>query len=226
MQFIKLVIAAIGVSTALVAAEQTLDVSLKVRANLGSEDKDGVRSGLGLGINIAKPLLGGRLAGEFGYTYYGGNQFRAAIPSNSLGVTEANSVLSNKNELNGLYFRAGYGMDITKELAWHAGVTLSNFKAKHESIATFQNGSPAVQQGGWAIATEKSAISVSPFAGLTYQVSDTGAVEFNVTALNYKQAVVTPAFDAAAANGSKVKPVADSRSVSALKFEIGYTFRF
>ncbi|GEM_PF-3764266 len=199
------------------AADQDSALSFKLRAQAGLETVDGVRNGFGAGLNYAFKIGGGSINTELGYQYFSGKQFRQPIPTNTLGLTEENSVDSRKDSLAGLSFRLSYSMPINKAWSWQAGAAISNLKNHHESIALFAT----TPVSNWDTTTDKSNMTFSPFAGVRYDMNEIGAIEINVIVASYKTTTITPVLGT-----TTVTPAIGEKSVSKPKIEFGYVFKF
>ena len=208
-------------------AEDTTGFSFKIRAQGGTETNYGVRNGFGAGLNYGFKAGPGILNAEFSYQYYSGKQYRQPIdPSNPFHLTDATAVDSHKSPVNGLGIRASYEMPISGSWKWHLGAAFMQMKSKDEAVGTFGTNTTTLNYGSWAFTPEKSALAVSPFAGVIYNLGDMGAIVINLIGTSYKQVTVTPIYNASAAGNQRVTPAVGDKSVNNIKLEVGYAFKF
>ena len=233
MKKVVLALSALLVAGHLCAEDKGLNYGLKMRVQTGFQTVDGVRNGFGFGGYVALPVGPGEITAELGYQYYAGRQYRESIGANPFGLHgddtddtpagTANAFDSRKNSIDGLSARVSYGQLFSENWGWHLGAAVAKLKSHHESLAGFgQNSS----YGGWDCAVEKSAISVSPFVGVTFKTEDKGFLELNVLLASYKQATVEPSYNAGATGFNRVTRVVGDKNVNKPKFEICYGFRF
>lgn len=216
----------IGLGTALVAQEAAgSDYFFKIRAQAGLQSKDGLMNGMGIGAGYAFPLGPGKLSLELGYTYLPGKIFRGDIPTNSLGADQMNSVYTKKYQVDMLGIRGAYVGSINSDWSWNAGIGLYNAKARMETVATFWPGTGDID-GAWTTTREKSGITFIPFAGVTWRLSESGSLDFAITAYNFKLPDVNPAFHPTGGDYARVLPVWGDKSYSDVKLEIAYVFHF
>ncbi len=215
--------------TCLGARAESPDFSMKFRGYMGTEIKDGVRNGLGVGFNVGLPVFStGKVDVELGYQYFTGKATRQAIPANTFGSTTDNSVNYQKLNVGGFALRGMYSQPFLLEgLRWQAGVSVQRLKSTMDAVGDMRNATNA-RVGGWTTSPEKSAVTVSPIAGVSYAFNEAGALELNLIMASYKQVTLTPAFAATAQNplDTTANPVLGSKNVNALKVELGYVFRF
>jgi hypothetical protein len=207
-------------------AEDASGLSLKIRAQAGTETTEGVRNGFGVGLNYGFKMGPGSLNAELSYQYYAGKQFRQAIGTNPFGLTETNAVDSRKSSVNGLGIRASYSMKFAGDWGWQIGAAFMQMKSREEAIGTFGSNTTTNNYGSWAMAPEKSGMTASPFVGLTYNLGEIGAIEFNLIAASYKQVTVSPTYNAGATGNVRVTPTIGDSSVNKLKLEVAYAFKF
>lgn len=216
-RLLPLLLASLGGT--LSAQEADLAFNMKLRAVAGTQTKEGQLNGFGITFGATKKALGGQLNFEFGYTYLPGTLLRADLSGNSVGVTNANSVISKKHTLDTLGVRAAYGQELNDTWSWHAGVAVNRNKARMETIGDLEGTSGYL--GGWTTNREESGVSLQPYAGVAMKMSDSGSLELNLAAYNYKLADVTPAYKA-----GSVSPAWGNKSISDVKLEFAYVFHF
>ncbi len=208
-------------------AEDTSPLSFKIRAQGGTETTQGVRNGFGAGLNYGFKVGPGTLNAEFSYQYYAGKQYRQPIGTNPFSLTDTTAVDSHKSTVTGLGIRASYQMKLSGDWNWHLGAAFMQMKSKDEAVGTFGTNTTTLNYGSWAINPDKSALAVSPFAGVTYNLGDMGAIEFNLIGASYKQITVTPIYNASATVlNQRVTPAIGDKSVNNIKLEVGYAFKF
>ena len=194
--------------------------SFKFRAQAGTQDKVGVRNGLGFGVNYDFKVGPGALGVELGYQYWSGDQFKDVVPANAFGATDMNSVNSKKASVQGIMARAMYRWALPDtDWAFQGGVAFGNLRSNIESVANYTDG--VNQHGSWAISTSHSDFSANPFLGATYSLSPSGSLEMNVLYANYKQTDVD-----SVAGATAFTPSVISKSEGSLKLEVAYVFHF
>jgi hypothetical protein len=206
------------------AGAADLDYSMKLRGIVGTESKEGVRNGIGLGLNVGIPLAkGSKVDVEVGYRYLTGDGRDVAFPANALGSTLNNSTNFQKTNVQGFVLRGAYSQSFMMDnLSWHAGLSVNFLKSRMDAISDFRStATPATSSGAWAINPEKNATTVSPFVGLAYDFSQSGGMEVNLIMDSYKQVTVDPNFTT-----TPITPSFGSKNINTLKVEVGYTFRF
>ena len=219
-------------------AEDASGLSLKIRAQAGTETTKGVRNGFGVGLNYGFKVGPGSLNAELSYQYYAGKQFREPLAANTFGTislvdvvtsptTQQPGVDSHKNTVNGLGIRASYSMKFAGDWGWQIGAAFMQMKSRDEAIGTFgKDTTTANNYGSWAISPEKSGLTASPFVGLTYNLGEIGAIEFNLVAASYKQVTVTPVYNSGNTGNQRVSPAIGDTNVNKLKLEVAYAFKF
>ena len=222
------------------AGATDLDYSLKLRGIAGTATKEGVRNGLGVGFNVGIGIAkGSKVDVEFGYRYLTGDGRNVGFPTNTLGSTPADqtqplsaqpgaSTNFQKTNVQGFVLRGVYSQEFMPKLSWRAGLSANFLKSRMDAIGDFRAAVPAQQAAGsWAFNPQKNGVTFSPIVGLGYDLSESGAFEFNLIMDSYKQVTVDPAFNAAALPANtRVTPSVGSKNINTLKIEVGYTFRF
>ncbi len=213
-----LVVSAFLLAGALSAADDASPLSLKLRFQGGFETTEGMRNGFGVGVNYAYKIGPGALNAELGYQYFSGKQYRQPIGTNPFGLTDATAVDSRKNSTDGIALRLGWSQEIVKDFGFQVGVSIAKLKNHNESIGTF--GSTG-QYGSWELATYKSWMTASPYAGVKWDLNEIGALELNVIFACNKVTTVDPVYGTTT-TGYQI----GEKSVNKPKIEIGYTFKF
>lgn len=219
-------------SAGLMAQTQDTGISTAFKLRAGyqvASSKDGLASHLmGFGLEAGFGMGSGRLTAELGYMIKPGNEFRSDLGSIKLdtGATlnASNSVESRKNKVDGLTLRLGYEGSLNSDWSWRAGIQLGGSKFTHQVIGQSAGTKPSgnYTEAYYGVPT-KNALAPSPFAGMTYNLSPSSAVEFGVllqsfTALDYQHvAGSTPA-------NSKDQVVERGRVLPHI--EAAYVFRF
>jgi len=211
------------------ARAEDLSFGIKFRGIKGTSAKDGVNNGLGFGLNVDIPfplVKDSSLSAELGYRYLTGDGYRVPVSDPAHVYNNVNSLNWQKTNVQGFSARVAFSMPIPaiEDLRWQAGLNLADLKSRMDAVGDFRTGDgtdEAAQTGSWAMSPEKAGICISPFAGVVYNFNTAGGLELNLILESYKQVTLTPAMSATA-----VTPVLGSKSVSTLKIEVGYIFRF
>lgn len=229
--------------TCLGARAETPDFSMKFRGYMGTQLKDGVRNGLGIGFNVGLPVFStGKVDVELGYQYFTGKPAIQPIPDNVFGsIVDPSgsnwaSVNYQKSNVSGFALRGMYSQPFLLEgLRWQAGLSVQRLKSTMDAVGDMrtdrlnaQGRHVSVRVGGWTTSPEKSAVTVSPVAGLSYSFNEAGALELNLIMASYKQVTLTPVFATAdqAPLDTSATYTLGSKNVNTLKVELGYVFRF
>ncbi len=214
--------------TCLGARAETPDFSMKFRGYMGTQLKDGVRNGLGIGFNVGLPVFStGKVDVELGYQYFTGKPTLQAIPDNAYGSTTDNSTNYQKLNVGGFALRGMYSQPFLLEgLRWQAGLSVQRLTSRMDAVGDMRSGSTRI--GGWTTSPEKAAVTVSPIAGLSYSFNEAGALELNLIMASYKQVTLTPTFADTPQTPVDYTAtyVLGSKNVNTLKVELGYVFRF
>jgi hypothetical protein len=221
---------AILVASALLAAghlcaeDKGMGYGLKLRAQGGFQNVDGLENGFGFGVFTTLPVGPGAFGVELGYQTWNGKQYREPIAaSNPFGLTDATAVDSRKNYADGIAGRLFFEAPISGAWGWQAGLSIAKLKSHHESITTFGT---TGQYGSWAMSFDKSNMTVSPYAGVRYDLGEKGFFELNVLVSSLKVPTVEPLYDSAATGYARVTPVMGDKTITKPKIEFSYAFRF
>lgn len=223
--------------TCLGAQAESPDFAMKFRGYMGTKAEAGVQNGLGIGLDAGFPVFAtGKVDVELGYQYFTGKARSEAIPANAYGSVldpsdSSYGTSANYQKLNvgGFAVRGMYSQPFLMEgLRWQAGLSVQRLKSRMDAVGDIREGTGGSRIGGWALSPEKTAITVSPIAGVSYAFNEAGALELNLIYASYKQVTLTPAFAAAPQTpaDTTVTPVLGSKNVNTLKVEFGYVFRF
>lgn len=186
---------------ALRAEEPGVTVAFKLRGALQLTSlQDGLGSKvLGMGLEGTFPCGKGQFSCEVGYQFKTGSEYNADLGKMDLAssgtvINQDFSVNSQKNKLEGLLLRLGYGAPLSPAWAWKAGLQFGGAKFTNQAIGFITDGS--IDAGGnlnnasyldtYASANSKATIAVSPFASVVYHVDATSSFEVGVLLLNYK----------------------------------------
>lgn len=182
--------------TSLRAEDTGLSTAFKVRGALQlSSPKDGLTNRtLGFGLEAGLPAHGGKWIAELGFSYKGGYIYRQdpALIGRGNGVTLADAggninVETRKNKLEGITLRVGFEAPVNETLSWRAGLQLGGSKFTHQvigqSVGT-ANGT-AFKTPYYSVSSENSLVP-SPYAGITWALDKTSAVEVGVLLHSFK----------------------------------------
>ena len=192
--------------------------SLKGRFMAGLANVDGVENGLNGGVNYAMPVGLGLLNVELDYEQLFGSNYSAPLQPNTLGLTGANSVDQRKHMVSGGVLRLGYERPFSDDWSWQAGMAFNLFKVEIQSHDQFGYYGAA---GYWDQTIAQRRSSLSPYAGLRWDVNAASAFEFNLMMVSYKEALIFPIYGAYAVSSGY-----GTRSVFTPKIELGYVFKF
>jgi hypothetical protein len=192
-----LVLAAMTLGT-LQAQETGFYKDLKLRMGYGLQTKDNLRaSSLGFGLAIGYATPSAKWVAELGYYYKTGDQYitgpMGTLPEGLTGLDPDRFGDSRRNSLDGLALRLSYQRKLSAEWDWQAGVMLGGTRFKHEYVGQAQSlgwasgaGDPGSWLDTWNGTPTKGGISISPFAGVTWQMGAVSSLEFNIMLLSYK----------------------------------------
>jgi len=226
--------------TCLGARAESLDYAMKFRGYMGTKSEAGVQNGLGVGFNVGIPMFAtGKVDVELGYQYFTGKARSEAIPANIYGChvdpngatdgSDGTSTNYQKLNVGGFALRGLYSQPFLMEgLRWQAGLSVQRMKSRMDAVGDMRLDGSGGRLGGWTYSPEKTAVTVSPIAGLAYSFNEAGALELNLIYASYKQVTLTPSFAATVQSpaDTTVKPVLGDKTVNTLKVEFGYVFRF
>ena len=192
--------------------------SMKFRALAGLGNVDGIENGLAAGVNYAIPVGPGCFNMELSYDYFFGSNYNVAIPPNTIGLTATNSADVRKHTLMGGALRLGYQQSFTDDWTWQLGVSMDYLTSHSAAHALFGYYGGA---GYWDQNIDKVRLSLSPYAGVRWELNQYSALEFGLLALTYKEENIFPVYGAAS-----VTSATSSRNVVAPKLEFAYVLKF
>lgn len=168
---------------------------LKVRLAYAPTSKDQLRQAShGVGLHLGWATGIGRVGLELGYSYRTGDSYyvapAAAAPAGKQAVDPSKSGDSRRNQLDGMHVRLGLQRELTRDLAYQAGLQIGGTRFKHEYRGDMQSvnwsgDNPDSWRDFYSGTPVEGGMKVSPFAGVTYRVSDRSSVEFNLVLSNY-----------------------------------------
>jgi opacity protein-like surface antigen len=205
------------------------DFFFKMRGEAGATATSGYRNSYGFGAGANLDMGGGNSLGlELSYNFNPGTIYRCDLPANTLGITQDNSVLTQKHSAEMLGARASYSMPIDESWSWHAGLGLYHSKATMETVGDFEGGIvTSGPDGAWTTTAQKSSLMIEPFVGLDLKLTESGSVAFELAYQSFKTPDVAPSYGAATLpDYQRVTPVWGTKTVSTPKLVITYVFHF
>ena len=192
--------------------------SLKLRGLAGLANVDGLENGVAVGLNYAIPVGPGCFNAEVSYDYFFGSNYDVPIPPNTIGLTGYNSRDTRKHTLMGGALRLGYQQGFAEDWTWQLGVSMNYLTSHSAAHALFGYYGGA---GYWDQNIDKTRLSLSPFAGVRWEMNQYSAFELGLLVLTYKEENIFPLYGA-----TSVTSAASTRSVSTPKLEFAYVFKF
>ena len=192
--------------------------SLKFRLQAGFGNVDGVENALGAGVNYAIPAGEGCFNVELNYQQYFGSNYNVPIPPNTLGLSSVNAVDTRKHSVTGGALRLGYQRGFADDWTWQLGASVNYFTVHNTAHALFGLYGGA---GYWDQTIDKTRVTLSPFAGVRWDLNQYSALEFNLIEVSYKEDVIYPIYGVNAVNSSY-----GTRDVNTIKFEFAYVLKF
>ncbi|MBI1753745.1 MAG: hypothetical protein HY014_11035 [Acidobacteria bacterium] len=220
-------------------AEPPIQLGLVLRAGYSPAKQDNLNASLlGLGVS-GDYALGSSLAlrGELAYFYTPGRTYRADLQAPASGQTAPDPLRSadvRKNKLEGLVLRFSAIRALSSGWSIQGGLQAGNSRFTQEYVGNTINSSRSYQDTYNGVPT-KSALSLSPFAGLQYDVDRDGALELNLVGLSYKAIDFRHTPGALLVSGDPAKPGShlvyagdhlEEQSRMRLAIEFSYRFRF
>jgi hypothetical protein len=187
---------------------------------------------LGFGLEGGYRLGSGRLTAELGFLYKAGRQYRDDITQmenrSEYPIDYENSVDSRKNQLSGLTLRFGCEKNIAGFLV-KGGLQLGSLKFRQEYVGTVgDTSSPRNFVDSWTGVLDKSSISLSPFLGIVFPITDNQTIEVSLVGLNYKSAnyihVAGTVLDNTGGHTDFDKITGSGRFVPHLEVSFGFNF--
>jgi len=168
---------------------------LKVRVGYSPEAKDNLRqSSIGFGFNVGYASSVGKWGVELGYYYKTGDQYIQPVDTHvpdGLSPVDTNySGDSRRNQLDGLTVRLSFEKPIDEIWSWQAGLMLGGTRFKHEYVGDVCSQDwTSTNHESWrdtySGTPTKGGLKISPYAGVSFAVSDHSSIELNVLVLNY-----------------------------------------
>ena len=152
-----------------------------------------------MGLETSIPYGKGKVTCEVGYQFKTGNEYNADLGTMDLAtdkitINQAFSVNSQKNKLDGILVRLGYGAALSAAWEWKAGLQFGGAKFTNQAIGFITDGT--IDSGGnlnnasyldtYAAANSKTTIAISPFAGMVFHLDPSSSFEVGLLLLNYK----------------------------------------
>jgi hypothetical protein len=228
---------ALGGAAALKAqSADTYDPFMKLHVQAGSKTDEGQRNAFGVGFGTNVKLGTGSLGLELAYLYTPGQETRGAInPPSGVPANQTNSVYTLRHSTDAIGLRASYSQPFAEEWSWQVGAGVMHTKDRLETIGDFEY-TPGTAGTGYAYAgyangtwnntPEKSGFSFQPYAGVIWRLSDSGSLEFNVTAVSVQRQEAAPVFTGSSVSYAGVLGSFPSKSYTDVRLEVGYTFHF
>jgi hypothetical protein len=190
------------------AQESGVVSDLKVRTAWTPSPKDHLSgTALGFGLNFAWDTAFGQAGIELGYYYKTGDDYflpQGAAPNGLQAPDQANSGDARRNQLDGFSLRLSLQRKLTEAWDWQAGLMLGGTRFRHEYHGQAQSQNffypylntdvdPAVMvypgSDTWLDTYSgvkvQGGISVSPYAGVSWNMTKRSSLEFNLMLLNY-----------------------------------------
>ena len=251
-QAVALALTLASACSGLKAEEPGLTIGFKLRGDLQvSHLQDGLGSKvLAMGLEASLPFGPGKLYGELGYQFKTGQQALADLgtmdrATSSTVINPAFSINSEKNKLEGMLLRLGYGAALATTWEWKAGLQLGGAKFTNQAIGFVTDGT--IDAGGnlnnasyldtFATTNSKTTLAISPFAGVVHHLDAYSSLEFGLLLLNYKTFLYNHVAGTEATNPANPDPAYvwgghDAQDTYVQKnrltphFEVAYVFHF
>lgn len=179
----------------LLAEEPSFNKDLKVRWAYAPSTQDNLRrAAQGFGLNFGWATGFGRLGLELGYSYKTGDAFyvapQGAAPGDKQAIDRDHSGDSRRNQLDGFHARIGLTRPWSEGLQYQVGLQLGGTRFRHEyrgdiRSVEWNESTPNSWRDSYSGTPEEGGLKVSPYAGVTLNVSDRSSLECNVVLLNY-----------------------------------------
>lgn len=145
----------------------------------------------GFGVEVGYTTSFGRFGLEAGYQYIPGSQYLTDLSrmETATGATidPDYSVESKKNRVEGLMGRLSYEYGFAgTDWALRVGAQVGGARFRHEYIGDIGDTGWATYEDTYNGTPTKSAVAVSPFAGVRYSVNEFSAIEVNLIGIAYK----------------------------------------
>jgi len=221
------------------SADTPIQLGLALRTGYSLTTQDQLNaSSLGLGLSADHSLSHAlSLRGELAYVYNPGRTYRADLLPAAAGQSQpdpARSADVRKNKLEGLVLRVSAIRGLHQGWSLQGGLQLGNSRFTHEYIGNTVNTSRSYLDTYNGVPT-KSALGVSPFAGVQIDLDKDGALELNLIAVSYKAIDFRHTPGSPLVSGDPTRPGShlvyrgdhlEERSRMRLAVEFSYRFRF
>lgn len=224
--------AIVALGSAFASAQSTgFDTQLKLRAGFALGDmKDQLnRQALGAGIDFGYTFSFGRIGLEAGYQYKTGDQYgydvsKAPVLAGTT-VDMTKSADLRRNSMEGITARLSYSRALPNtDMGFQLGVQLGGAKFRHEYVGNVAYGTVTDAYLG---TPSKNTVAVSPYAGLTYNLSPNSSLEANVILVSYKAIDYVHVAGTGTTSGfNNTQDYLRETSRLVPHIEIGYAFRF
>jgi len=168
---------------------------LKIRLGYSPEAKDHLRqSSLGFGFNVGYATPQGKWALELGYYYKTGDQYiepvNTTVPAGLSPVDTSHSGDSRRNQLDGFAVRVSYARPFSEGWEWQAGLMIGGTRFKHEYVGdvsseNWTSNNATSWRDTYSGTPQNGGLKVSPYAGVSWTVTDHSSLELNLLILNY-----------------------------------------
>jgi hypothetical protein len=221
------------------AADTPLQLGLALRTGYSLVTQDNLNPSLmGVGLSGDYTLNSSlSLRGELAYFYEAGRTYRAGFLPPAAGQAPPDptkSADSRKNKLEGLVFRMSAIQALQSGWSLQGGLQVGSSRFTQEYIGNTIDAKRLYQDTYNGVPT-KSAFSVSPFAGVQYDIDRDGAVELNLIGLSYTAIDFQHTPGSPLMSGNPTQPGShlvysgdhlEEHSRMRLAVELSYRFRF
>ena len=213
------------------------DVQFKLRTGIQTDtNDDGLKARtLGFGLDFGYETALGRFGAELGFQYKPGDQSKTDVSGfpvkpGALAPSNTYSGDIRRNSLEGVTVRLSFEQPLSgSAVSWRAGIQFGGAKFRHEYLGDLSPNSSYTYEDTYNGVATKSMLAMSPFAGISYRLSETSAVEFNVLVLNYTAIkYVHVAGQSTDPSGHSITTLDYTTNQSRMvpHLELGYSFRF
>jgi hypothetical protein len=233
--FGRLALATFMGAGACMAQESAFAASFKMRAGAGlsTTDDNLSRKLMGLGFDFTYGTPASRWGLELGYQYKPGNQYlqdpATMATANGAVVDPGVSVDSRKNQMGGLMLRGSWEHQLgAGPWALHGGLQFGGTKWRQEYIGDVSNGLKNGYEDTYNGIASHDDHALSPYAGATWLIDPSQALEMNLLVLNYTSAnyVHTAGTMPSSVGGNVAWDVVATRKHTVPTLEFVYVLRF
>ncbi|GLH73120.1 hypothetical protein GETHLI_16220 [Geothrix limicola] len=221
------------------SAETPFQMGLALRTGYSLSTQDHLNPSLfGLGLSGDYALSSTQtLRGELAYFYEAGRTYRTDFLPAAPGQAQPDPTKSadvRKNKLEGLTLRLSGIQALSSGWSMQGGLQIGNSRFTQEYIGNTIDANRLYQDTYNGVPV-KSALKLSPFAGLQYDIDRDGAVELNLIGLSYTAIEFQHTPGAPLVSGDLTRPGShlvyagdhlEERSRMRLAVEFSYRFRF